>query len=1415
MRLTFKNILYFSLAAGLSATTNAWANPKDGTVVGGSAEIVHETPAKTTINQYTDKAIVDWRSFSIGVGEHTQFVQPSSSSVILNRVTGGQASEILGRLSANGRVFLSNPNGIVFGVGSRVDVNGLLATTSGIENRDFMAGRYDFNIPGNPNATVVNNGTINTAEGGFAILAAPGVQNTGSITARLGRVELASTNGFVLNFNNNALINFIVDKQVLETVRMEDGTPLSALVDNSGNITAAGGFVRLSANAARRIADSTISSGGFVDAHSVGMQNGKIVLWGGDDGEVLVSGTLDASGKEAGQTGGTVHVTGKHVGVYDGAKIDASGDSGGGTVLVGGDYKGQGTLPNAEATYIAQGASVAADAITQGNGGKLIVWSDDVTRSYGALSARGGAQGGDGGFIETSSKNFLDVRGAPDASAPKGKGGTWLIDPRNINIKTGVTAGSFSGGDPSVFQPSSSISTLLNTDLNTVLNAGTDVQITTVYNSTGQTGTIYVYEPISKTAGGDATLTFTINNTIYVQNTISSSSGKLNLVFETGRPGMIGTSYSGDIWIQADIDTNGGSFSAEDYDDGGGMVVTNSNTLTTGNGSVTVDLGLLSIESQASINAGSGNVTITTTNSFSESSRITTTGTLTINAGGSSSTTSSSTSETHESQVTSVAEQAQAQATEIAVDIPTVEENPPQTGQPSQFNKPDSTGLSSDVRAGIKSEAKSMFERFRAGGEIVAALANSFSSITESVISQMPNDVKIWMNTSEGKLALQEAVRKNKAKFNPEKFKGLNGQYMEGLSKNVVWSAIQLAVKDSAYQGNNFQQALKGLKSVIADGKSGRPKQVVESAFDRMLLGRSSVGDENRVIGEIASYVKRVDVPENAVAGADAAVAAATQESKTQREKRQAAMERRDREEKEQKKKGNLEETGKTKSSSENKDDNNGQVSGDEEATRLGNDNRPGEVQQKPGDKDNNAGKGTPSLPPISFTSPVAAANYVDENGISKSDLLKDPYWPLYPEKLRNDVLSIINLRAIAKATKLNDEQISTVIQLLAKKDVLAEFDELKIDKKFEAMDLALQHPEVFGVAHKETQSEKRERIALSALISGAKNIENGMKNVRGAFLGDDTLYSKSSQPNAQNVSSYFSGDRSPQVLLGFVQIAAGTIESIAGTAAAVALGPEIETALRVGVNLASLANKSLRNKLIKTLGVEKTELFYDLMSRAGARISETAKPIGKFLDQPGVRESIEVASAVFALKGMLPTQSKKGRSTGRKLNTPPEIEGVVDNILFQSQQFINEAKRNVRLPRQSRTKNPLTPLEFKSLTPQGTLDPSRIRTTQNDAGRRFKATKKGVNDGVPIETLIYGLRTGRVLPGDVEPIRIFEKDGKIYTLDNRRVISFRLVNMKIPYRMATVEEIVKDIIEGNKFSTADLGMSIILKEVR
>nr|MCU0842696.1 filamentous hemagglutinin N-terminal domain-containing protein [Thiobacillaceae bacterium] len=414
--------LFARLLAGLLAASasTAMALPTGERVVAGGVTVQRPDASSMTVTQTTQKGIIDWTGYNIGAGEAVRYLQPGASAVTLNRVTGGDPSAIFGSLSANGQLFLVNPAGVYFAPGAQVNVGALVAATLNISNEDFLAGRYVFENAGAAGG-IDNQGAL---AGRYVALIAPQISNSGSITTAGGTAALAAGDRVSLDFSGDGLVAVSVD-----------AAAAGAAIRHAGSITADGGRVFITARSADALLDTVLNVSGLVRAQSLNEVNGVITLDGGPAGVVAVSGTLDASGRDAGETGGAVTVQGRYVGLYDGARLDASGDAGGGTVLVGGDYQGNNPeLRNAHRTYVAEGATLAADATGNGDGGRVVVWADDVTRFYGTLSARGGALGGNGGFAEVSGKESLVYRGRADLSAQAGAVGSILFDPKNITI---------------------------------------------------------------------------------------------------------------------------------------------------------------------------------------------------------------------------------------------------------------------------------------------------------------------------------------------------------------------------------------------------------------------------------------------------------------------------------------------------------------------------------------------------------------------------------------------------------------------------------------------------------------------------------------------------------------------------------------------------------------------------------------------------------------------------------------------------------------------------------------------------------------------------------------------------------------------------------------------------------------------
>jgi filamentous hemagglutinin family protein len=402
-------ILAGTSLAALTLAGAAHAGPSGGSVSAGSASIAGDGTGHVTVTQTSDRAILDWNSFSIGTGESTRFIQPGSTSVAVNRVTGADPSSILGSLSANGRVVLINRNGIAFGKDATVDVGGLVATTADIDRQAFMAtGSLNFSGGSLPGASIVNEGRITVRDAGLAALVAPSVRNSGTIIANLGRVALGAGTGFTVDFYGDGLVSFAPDGIVAATI----GDGGTALVENSGVIEASGGKVLLSAAAAREVVNASVNVSGVVRAGAISRKGGSIVLSG--SGSVTATGTLVADSEKQG--GGTIAISGGSVSL--GGLISASGTDGG--------------MVTVEAEGLLSLAETVAATGRLGNGGTIRF---DAGRIIETATSRNDASGAiDGGAIRVVTEGGLATSGTYAADGVYGRGGRIDLSGASVSL---------------------------------------------------------------------------------------------------------------------------------------------------------------------------------------------------------------------------------------------------------------------------------------------------------------------------------------------------------------------------------------------------------------------------------------------------------------------------------------------------------------------------------------------------------------------------------------------------------------------------------------------------------------------------------------------------------------------------------------------------------------------------------------------------------------------------------------------------------------------------------------------------------------------------------------------------------------------------------------------------------------------
>jgi len=606
--------------------------PTGGQVAAGQAS-VNQNGNTLSINQTTNKLVMNWSSFDVGSDATVSFYQPGANSIALNRIASGQPSQILGNLTANGAVWILNPSGVIFGQNAQVNVGGLVASTLSLSDADFLAGKTAF-THGAGTGSISNLGNL-TARNGVVALIAPQVKNSGTISTPGGSTVLSAGDAVSLDFVGDGLVNVKVDRPVF-----------NALVQNSGYVSADGGQVIFSARGANAALDSVINNTGIVESHGLVARGGRILLEGDASTDAIHnSGTLDVS-STAGK-GGNLTVSAHSIALDHSAKLKADGATGGGSIRVGGGLHGTDTtVANASNVSADKTVSVSADATQNGDGGEVVFWSQDATSFGGKISTRGGALGGNGGNIEVSSHDQLSYSGVADALAPNGLTGNLLLDPASITISGGGTgSGSITG--TTVYEKdleAQSANVLLQTTgtatINDLLLNGGDGAISMQNNISFRleagTGT---------TTSANGSITFTnASNTLEVFGTgsIMMVAGSLGSGTITNAPNLIahgagsnpsqpitglpthtvttvgsGTPLAGSITLYgADGVTVGGSLTTNggyvriwgDSDDAGGGGLTLSAPVTTNGGNLYLSTGSSNIIMSSSMTLGAGRI---------------------------------------------------------------------------------------------------------------------------------------------------------------------------------------------------------------------------------------------------------------------------------------------------------------------------------------------------------------------------------------------------------------------------------------------------------------------------------------------------------------------------------------------------------------------------------------------------------------------------------------------------------------------------------------------------------------------------------------------------------------------------------------------------------------------------------------
>ncbi len=538
-------------------------------VVAGQADFIHEGNHHLKIATQEMKTVIHWDTFSLAPDDCVHFAQPHVDAVTLNRVTSSLTSEIFGTLTSNGFLYLINPAGILIGPGGIIDVNGFLASTLDVTDRDFLT-KETLLFSGNSEATLVHKGTICAQDGGIVLLGRY-IVNQGDLVSLRGATSLGAGTALILNTKTQGIF---VQPDLTNCKPSQTG------IDNQGTIEA----MRVDLRADGALYAAAIRQTGSIQAMTTCAIGGEIYLVA-EGGTTSLQQKAHLIAHKKGGQGGVIHILGRDVSLEDHAHLVSKNESSGGEIFIGGSLGGKDlSLPAAQTTLIGKDVVLDASCSSNGQGGSISIFGAMHAELQGKALAQGGPQGGDGGVIDISRVPFF-TGAVIDTTAPCGQTGMFILDPTNITLSNNATTNMMLAG--STYAGTAASANLNADDLNTALST-TNITVTTA-SAFGSAGNITITDPISLTVASSRSLTLLANNTMTINSGdsltfIDNGAGISELILHATGSIVINGSLTTTNITRLDLNSTGGNVNLN-----GPVVATNAQTVTVSAGAM-IDL---------------------------------------------------------------------------------------------------------------------------------------------------------------------------------------------------------------------------------------------------------------------------------------------------------------------------------------------------------------------------------------------------------------------------------------------------------------------------------------------------------------------------------------------------------------------------------------------------------------------------------------------------------------------------------------------------------------------------------------------------------------------------------------------------------------------------------------------------------